>query len=422
MNGSGSKIGLACAVGALEGAFYEIGVLCALERAIAGMDLTRLDIYVGVSAGAIMASCLANGIPPRWIRKAVLQQQTEQDLNLGPDVLFRPALREYGRRALEIPGAALRALAHWVTRPQDISLFGALMELGRGLPVGLFDGAPFERYLAHVFTTHGRTNAFAELPGVLRVLAVNLDTSEATLFGGPGTGHVPISKAVQASAALPPLFAPVEIDGSYYIDGVARRTLHASAALEEGADLLFCINPIAPVDLHAAGAEGECVHPHLAELGLPAVFSQMFRTMIHSRMRTGFRNYEYEYPGADVILLEPEPSDHSLFFSNVFSFANRYQVIQHACEATRRYLLQHAGRLQPVLARHGLSLRWSELTEAAAPFLAPPPGTVSPGLTTAEVLDGTRAAVERLERVLRRLAENLSEPAGWSSGNGGGGA
>ncbi len=408
MNGSGSKIGLACAGGVVEGAFYEIGVLCALGRAIEGMDLTRLDIYVGVSAGAIMASCLANGIPPRWIRKAVLQQQEEPDLNLRPDMLFRPDLREYARSALEIPGAAFRAVSAWLARPQDISLFGAFMELGRALPVGLFDSAPFERYLAHVFSTHGRTNSFPELPNVLRVLAVNLDTSQARLFGGEDTAHVPITKAVQASAALPPLFGPVEIDGEHYVDGVARRTLHASAALEQGADLLFCINPIAPIDLHAAGAEGQCVHRPLGELGLPTVLSQMFRTMIHSRMRVGFRNYEYEFPGADVILIEPDPSDHSLFFSNVFSFANRYRVIQHACEATRRYLLHNAGRIEPMLARHGLSLRWSELSEAAMALPAGPPGRDRPGLTTGEVVEETREAVTRLEWALRRLETSLA--------------
>jgi NTE family protein len=39
---------------------------------------------------------------------------------------------------------------------------------------------------------------------------------------------------VQASAALPGLFPPVEIDDQYYVDGALKKTMHASVALDEG--------------------------------------------------------------------------------------------------------------------------------------------------------------------------------------------
>lgn len=415
-----SRIGLACAGGVVEGAFYEIGVVCALEEAIAGLELTHLDIYLGVSAGAIVSACLANGIPPHVIRRAVLAQEAP-DLNLRPETLFTPAFREYGRRALEIPGAAYRGVARYLTRPEDISLFGALMELGQALPVGLFDSDPLERYLAHVFSTHGRSNSFAHLPNRLRVLAVNLDTSLLTVFGHDETAHVPISRAVQASAAMPLLYCPVEIDGEYYIDGVARRTLHASEALEEGAELLFCVNPIVPIDLHLAGDEGACVHPSLIQLGLPAILSQTFRTMIHSRMRTGFKNYEYLYPHAEVVLIEPELSDHTMFFSNVFSFANRARILDHGYAATRRYLVRNAARLEPLLRRHGLGLRWSKLGQGAPAPALPHTPVFEPPRTTGEVVKDAWAVLERLECVLGRLDVAARAPAGDAGARSAGG-
>ncbi|MEL7361534.1 MAG: patatin-like phospholipase family protein, partial [Bacteroidota bacterium] len=58
----GSTIALALAGGGGEGAIYEIGTLRALDEAIEGLDFTRVPIYVGVSAGAFVASCLANGL------------------------------------------------------------------------------------------------------------------------------------------------------------------------------------------------------------------------------------------------------------------------------------------------------------------------------------------------------------------------
>ena len=47
------KVGLALAGGVLEGGFYDIGVLCALQDAVEGLDFTALDVYVGVSSGAV---------------------------------------------------------------------------------------------------------------------------------------------------------------------------------------------------------------------------------------------------------------------------------------------------------------------------------------------------------------------------------
>jgi NTE family protein len=41
------RTGLALAGGVLEGGFYEIGVLCALQDAIEGLDFTRLTCTWG---------------------------------------------------------------------------------------------------------------------------------------------------------------------------------------------------------------------------------------------------------------------------------------------------------------------------------------------------------------------------------------
>jgi hypothetical protein len=47
------------------GAIYEVGALCALQESLNGVDFTRLQHYVGVSAGGFLAAGLANGITPR---------------------------------------------------------------------------------------------------------------------------------------------------------------------------------------------------------------------------------------------------------------------------------------------------------------------------------------------------------------------
>lgn len=416
------KIGLACAGGVVEGAFYEVGVLCALEDSIARLDLNRLDVYVGVSAGAILTACLANGIPAHTISRAMVSQ-ADPLLNLRPEILFTPALGEYAQRLARLPATVAGSLRRYLLRPFDISLFGAVAELGSALPLGFFDNRPIERYLARIFSVAGRTNDFRELRAELRVVAVNLDSSELVSFGDAATAHVPISRAVQASAALPILYTPVQIEGQYYIDGVARRTLHASEALSEGVDLLFCVNPIVPVDMHLLNEDEAEEHfpKSLVEKGLPAVLSQTFRTMIHSRMITAFKNYEHVFPDADVVLIQPELNDHRMFFSNILSFSNRYHITEHAYQSTRRYLAQEATRLRPVLERHGLELRRDALRDPEHllfPGVTSPPDLVGPALAAAREPDatGTGDALTRLDGALSRLARAL-EP--HPHGNGG---
>lgn len=408
-----AKVGLACAGGVIEGAVYEIGALNALEEAIDGVQLHALDVYVGVSSGGLISALLANGVSARMLGRAIVAQ-AEPPLNLDPSVLFTPALREYADRLGRLPRALVATLGQYATNPRDLSLAGLLMNLGAAVPTGLFDNAPLERFLARAFSTGGRTNDFRRLRTALRIVAMHLDSAEVACFGTPGLDAVPISRAIQASTALPGLYCPVEIDGRYYIDGVARRTVHASVALNEGVDLLFCINPIVPVNVQleqkikGLGAES------LVEHGLPSVLSQTFRAIVDSRMKTGFKKYAHTHPDADLLLVEPEYEETDLFFSNIFSFANRHEVAERAYRATRDHLRARADELAPMLERHGLRLRRDVLDDpdrtlfddAAA---VPPP-------TRTRFFERTDHVLARLDRILDRVTEEHGSVGAWERG------
>ncbi|AHG91829.1 Patatin [Gemmatirosa kalamazoonensis] len=385
---SGNGVGLALAGGVVEGGFYEVGVLCALAEAVDGLDLTRLDVYVGVSAGALVASMLANGVDARTLAAAIVGRSGDPTLDVHPDAFLTPAWGELADRLLRLPGIAARAARRVLAAPRDALGWGLVAELGTAVPTALFDGRGIERFVAAALAHDGRTNRFGDLRTRLRIAAVRLDTAELATFGAPGLDHVPISRAVQASTALPGLFCPVEIDGEHYIDGVARRTLNASLGLEEGATLLLCVNPIVPVRL-TSSRDGR---RSLADYGLPLVMSQTFRTVIHSRMDTAFRGYARSHPDADLVLIEPEMEENALFFSNIFSFANRRGVCELAYASTRRHLLREFDRLAPVFARHDLTLR-RDVLEDPRRALFSAEGTVAPlGLGPSGLL-GSAAAV-----------------------------
>lgn len=355
-SGSPARIGLALASGGPEGAVYEIGALRALEEALDGVDLNALDIYVGVSAGAFLAANLANGLTPAQMCRAIVKHEPGEH-PFVPETFFTPALAELWRRGRRVPALLGRALWRYARNPGDRTLLAALTGMARALPVGVFDNEPIRAYLERIYTLKNRSDDFRELGRRLVVVAADLESGQAVRFGTAGFDHVPISRAVQASSALPGLYSPVEIDGRFYVDGVLLKTLHASVALDAGAELVLCVNPIVPVDTLRAVAEGKLPRGHLVERGLPTVLAQTFRTLIHSRLEVGLAAAARRYAGADIVLVEPARDDYRMFFTNIFSFSARRAVCEHAYQATRRDLLARRATLEPALARHGVRLR-----------------------------------------------------------------
>lgn len=355
-------IGLNLAAGGPLGAIYEVGALCALEEALQGIDFTDLNVYVGVSAGGFISAALANKISPGEMYEIFITNSSDS-IPFEPDQFLRPAYREYFRRLAAIPELLFDAFWEFVTHPREVGLTGAFMQLSHAIPTGMFDNSEIDRFLTRVFTSGGRTNDFRALKNKLYIVATDLDTGRSVKFGGRGHDHVAISKAVQASSALPGLFPPVEIDGDHFVDGALKKTLHTSISLDEDADLVICINPIVPFDARLAPRGQPSTRDKLMRGGLPVVLSQTFRSIIHSRMRVGMQRYANSYEGADVVLFEPSHGDEEIFFSNVFSYSDRENMCEHAYQHTRADLRKRADELEPLLARHGISLDRAGLEE-----------------------------------------------------------
>jgi len=356
------RIGLALGGGGPLGGIYEIGALRALDEALDGLDFNNLDVYVGVNAGSFVAANLANQMTTAQLCRIFVRNEAEVH-PFHPDVFFRPALKEMGSRLLAMPGLFSTALRRFINNPYDQSLLEALTLMAQAVPAGLFDNEGLHEYLRRAFSMLGRSNDFRQLKHNLYIVAADVESTEAVCFGAPGFDHVPISRAIQASTASPGLYVPVEIDGRYYVDGTLRKGLHASVAFEDGADLVFAVNPQVPIDASAAVRAGTMAPGELTHSGMPNLLSQMFRTMVYSRMKSGIANYATDYPNKDILLFEPTGDDAKLFFSNVFSFQSRRMVCEHAYQMTRRDLLNRADELEPKLEKYGIRLRRDRLED-----------------------------------------------------------
>jgi predicted acylesterase/phospholipase RssA len=366
------RIALALAGGGPLGAIYEIGALCALEESLDGLNFADIDAYVGVSAGGFIAAGLANGIGPRELCASFIENVGPEHDIFRPSVLIRPAWGEIARRLAALPLLTAQAAYHYLFRRRSLST--AFERLGRALPAGLFSNAMIEVQLRRQFSVPGRTNDFRELRRKLVLVATDLDSGDSAPFGQPGFDHVPISKAVQASAALPGLFPPVEIDGHHYVDGALKKTLHASVLLDEEVDLLICLNPLVPFNSTHAGERrapgGAKRIPKLVDGGLPVVLSQTFRAMIHSRLELGMKGYERSHPRTTILLFEPDQRDPEMFLANTFSYSQRRVLAEHAYQQTRRMLRERHASLAPRFAAHGIRIDRAVLDDTARRLVA----------------------------------------------------
>ena len=399
-----SRIGLALAGGGPLGAIYEIGALCALEESLTGLDFNDCDGYIGVSAGGFIAAGLANGMTPRELCASFIENVGAAHDIFEPSLLIRPAWGEFARRLAAVPGlAAHAALRYAFTRR---SLSSTFERLGGALPTGLFSNAMIDAQLRRQFAAPGRTNDFRELKRKLVLVATDLDSGESAPFGQPGFEHVPISKAVQASAALPGLFPPVEIDGHFYVDGALKKTLHASVLLDEGLDLLICLNPLVPFDstrstrTRVLSRADERI-PRLVDGGLPVVLSQTFRTLIHSRLELGMKGYERSHPNTTIVLFEPDQRDPAMFLANTFSYSQRRVLAEHAYQQTRQMLRARRGALAAQLAPHGVQIDAAVLDQPRRKLLSPAPTSRR----------NAGQALRRLEEVLDDLDQVVADRA-----------
>jgi len=403
----GTRVGLALAGGGPLGAIWEIGALCALEEALVGVDFTRMDGCVGISAGAFIAAGLANGMTPRQLCTAFIQNEGGDDDLIHPSMFVHPAWREYGARLRMLP--RLVAQAAWSVALGQASSVEVVERLGRALPTGVFSNAPIEAHLHAAFSAPGRTDDFRQLRRRLVLVATDLDTGAVAPFGLPGWDDMPISRAVTASAALPGLYPPVRIGERHYVDGALKKTLHARVLLDQDIDLVLCLNPLVPFDATYAPTHavrlGTGPIPNLVEGGLPLVASQSFRSLIHSRLELGIAGYGLSHPGVDIALFEPDHRDPEMFGANTFSYSARRHLAEHAYQSTRNDLRKRRRALHAMFEPHGIAIADAVLDDPTrrlvtyAPRLAPAWHDVAP--------DRLGGALRRLGGVLDELQASL---------------
>jgi predicted acylesterase/phospholipase RssA len=402
------KTALVLAGGAVTGGAFKLGGLKALDDFLVNRKTTDFDLYVGLSAGAFLAAPLAAGVTPREMLRS-LEGTSDDFTPFGPLDFYNPNLREFVQKPIAylidlltyFPACVLEfarrtpALAKRLREPLAVAvrertweaMYEVLAPIADALlttpefpfvldyvPAGLFDNASIERYLRMNMERRGIPNDFRVLYrdrcAELYIVAMNLDTAERVVFGHDEDASVTISEAVQASTALPGFYKPARLRGIDYVDGGVRRTANIDVAIEHGADLIICYNPFRPVTNRLVRRYVPESNTYavtgvpMADRGMFTVLNQVLRTLLHSRLQLGLRQYQEDanFHG-DIILIEPTEKDLAFFHMTPINIWKGQLAGQHGYLSVTQSIENHYDIIRQILQSHGILMTRKDVRE-----------------------------------------------------------
>jgi NTE family protein len=365
------KTALVLGGGGFTGGVYEIGALRALDLLAVNSTVNQFDVYVGTSAGSFIASLCANGVTPEEMMRVVTRQGALpfRDIDIGD--LLRPNLTELARKSALMPLRVASLARDLITQRGQVSLMDLALGLAEGLPSGAYTGAGIETYLRKVLGEPGRTDDFRELKQELYLTATDLDTCERIVFGAKEEQDVPISTAVRASGALPMVYAPVRVKERELVDGGLISTTNLDIAVQAGAKLVVVINPLVPFvndfTTRVRTLRGERPR-RVSDMGFPQIGYQAFKLLAHQRLHEVAKRWEERYPGVDIVLIEPEPTDELMFQTSMMNFTSRVDIARHGFQTVTYHLAEEYERYKEVCERHGIEISASRVRKVVEHF------------------------------------------------------
>ena len=188
--------------------------------------------------------------------------------------------------------------------------------------------------------------------------ATDHDRKEHVLFGAPPFEHVPVSRAIQASMSINPVFAPTLIDGRYYEDGAVTRTSNFVEAIRHGADLIIALDPLVPFVSKRAG--------DARERGVFWNADQDIRTISFTRYDTTRNWVLRRHPEVSLYTFLPANHLRQLMSVNPMDHRPYLEIWRGAYLSTLKRIHALGYRMRGDLAGHGMPFDTARADEVAA--------------------------------------------------------
>jgi NTE family protein len=304
------RVGLVLGAGGVLGGAWLTGGLKALAEHT-NWDPGSAEYIVGTSAGSMIGSLVASGVPP-WFMVAHSAGESFDGLT-GPD--GRPASeasRSAGavfrlERALPRLGpGSLRMAWNTLGRPLNHT---ALQVLAGWVPAGFVSTEPIKDTVRRAVP-----KGWALHPNFWAV-ATDYRNGKRTVFGRMGAPRAELADAVAASCAIPGFYRPVRIGRRHYVDGGVCSTSNLALLAGKGLDVVICMNPLSSRE-------------ELERGGLRGRVSAAMRTA--SGRRLGYETKKVRTTQTEVLLIQPTAEDLELMGHNMMSSERRHDVIELA--------------------------------------------------------------------------------------------
>jgi NTE family protein len=318
--------------GGLVGMGYHAGALKALEEW--GVDVSRFELIVGTSAGAVMGAYLRSGWSPGDFYDYAHGRHPDSSPDLGA--------QEQEVRDLFVP--------LWDNRIERVrrglgSLFALASSRGywRAGATGRVPRAALRRaFPSGLYSTDGtRARLSADLPERwpeedLYLCAADLYTGERVAFGSRAAPEASLPEAVLASTAIPGVFPPVRIDGRHYVDGGVVTATSLDLASDAGCDVILCI---APLGYKRSGEESLTDPRKWAPVIVRTPFARALAREVGEARRRG----------RHVLVIRPWLHDLGMHGTNAMRHYDRVAMAERARDGTLRMLAENESH--PVLKR-----------------------------------------------------------------------
>lgn len=312
------KVGLVLGAGGVQGGAWLTGGLDALAD-ITGWDPAGADHIVGTSAGSMMATLLAAGLPP-WFMVAHSEGESFEGMVDARGEPAADADRSAGaifkldRGALPLFPGSLPLVIRSLIKPHRHTPVGML---AGWLPRGVISSEPLRDIVRRSVP-----DAWVMHPN-LWIVACEYSTGHRVCFGREGAPPARIEDVVAASCAIPGFYRPVRIDGGLYVDGGIWSTSNLDVVRNAGLDLVICLNPTSTL------------YPLRAANPLDAV---RLITGREAGKRLGREARTLRERGTEVILIQPTGRDLDAMGINLMANRNRNEVIRTARETVGEQL------------------------------------------------------------------------------------
>ncbi|MCA9601463.1 MAG: patatin-like phospholipase family protein [Polyangiales bacterium] len=341
--------------GGITGALYEVGCLAAMEEAFDGFQASQFDVVIGSSTGSTVALAIAGGQNAMRLYRALLDP-ADDFFPLQRNHLLRFDFPELRRMGLSGIGAFRRVISNATANPLDVDLWGELDRFYDSLPAGLFTLDAYEKFLEEFIDRRGIPKTLAGFDGKLLLVSNDLDAGERAVLGAGDLADVPTAKAVVASCATAPLFAPVRVGERDLVDGGLGDVAHVDLALERGSDFVVLVNPMVPIKSDPTERDvptGHGKRKRVRDKGMLWVMNQSWRIRTHPRFEALFARFREEHGDSKFVLLEPDRVDAKMFLYSPMSFAARRVILEDGFRTTLRALRREDSPVRQMFLERG---------------------------------------------------------------------